>query len=363
MPKIAVFSDCHAHPFSAYATVLPGGMNSRLADAVGCIDQIHDYCVDKGVDLVLFGGDMFHMRRSIPTQALNAVYNSMARFTSSRIPVFMIDGNHDQSDRRGTCHSLYTFQTFLDVAQGPGWYTVHGKRGLPYCIMAVPYTENLELLREVVARPCPVSGPPKIFLGHLGIQGAKVGADFVYTNPNDPSTSDLNMPAFDVGFLGHYHLHQQLPGGANFRYIGAPLQHNWGDSGQYRGFLVCDTDDPLYGVQTIPLRAPCFIKRTLKQYKKAPVGELEGHFVVVEDSRVWSEDEREDERLRHKARSLEIRQLVKGVTTSFRPVMPEVHEDVVASYVMAGRTNTDELDDDYLVDLGKVLMKEAEAQE
>jgi DNA repair exonuclease SbcCD nuclease subunit len=360
MTKIALFSDAHAHTFAPYATILPNGMNSRLADVVSCIDQIHDYCAANGIDLVLFGGDMFHTRRQIPVQALNAVYNSMARFAASGIPVFMIDGNHDQSDREGKTHSLYTFQTFLEVADGPGWYLMEGKSGTPYSIMAVPYTEDVEHLRDVVNEPCPDKGAPTLFLGHLGVQGAKVGADFVYTNPHDPTIHDLNPTAFDVGFLGHYHLHQILAGADNFRYIGAPLHHNWGDAGQYRGFLVYDTDSGQ--CEALSLDSSKFVRITRSLYDNLKTDAMKGHYVAVEDDRAWSDDEREDARLRLKARSFEIRQVETKQSHFQRIDLPSElsYEDIVSSYVTSGRTNTDDLDDEYLISLGKEIMKEVQ---
>ena len=110
MSKIVIFSDCHVHTFSANSTVLPNGLNSRLADAVGCINQVHQHAVNIDADLVLFGGDMFHIRKQVPVQAFNSVFTAMSMFSVSKIPVFMIHGNHDQADRDGKFHSIYTLR-------------------------------------------------------------------------------------------------------------------------------------------------------------------------------------------------------------------------------------------------------------
>lgn len=365
MAKIVLFSDVHAHTFSALATVLPNGLNSRLADVVSCIDQIREYAVNIDADLVLFGGDLFHTRKQIPVQALNAAFSAMTMFSVHKIPILMIPGNHDQADREGTEHSLFAFTSFLEVAHTPGWYQMRGKDSSnEYSIMAVPYTENLEHLRDVVQKPAPPTNQPKIFLGHLGIQGAKVGADFVYTNPNDPTAADLNPEAFDAGFLGHYHMPQSLADAPHFQYIGAPLQHNWGDRGQERGFMVYDTDTG--DVDHIPLKAPTFNLLKSREAKKLSPGDMKNNFVRIIDSKKWSEDAAEDYRTQVEARSVEI--VIppkKSVDMNQRIDLPTdlAPQDIISRYVSSGHVDVEKLDEDYLVSLGQEIFQEAEAIE
>ena len=121
MAKILLWSDLHAHEFRPYSTILPNGMNSRLADAIECVNQIHGYSIKHDVDLVLFGGDMFHIRKNIAVQAFNEVFEAMSQFSLSKVPVLMLHGNHDQADKEGSVHSIHSFRTFLQIADKPGW--------------------------------------------------------------------------------------------------------------------------------------------------------------------------------------------------------------------------------------------------
>lgn len=236
MTKVLAFSDLHAHAFQPYSTILPNGRNSRLQDAVDCINQILQYSLQEDIDLVLFCGDLFHTRKHIVTQAFNAVYEALAKFQVFGIPLVMIHGNHDQADREGKHHAIFPFKTFATVVDEPGWYEVQGKEQL-YSIFAVPYIEDAEHLRDVMGSTrASTVGCASIFMGHFGLQGAKAGADFVYRNPVEPKTGDLNPGQFDLGLLGHFHIHQKVAD--KFYYIGAPLQHNWGDSRQIRGFVL-----------------------------------------------------------------------------------------------------------------------------
>jgi len=358
--KIILFSDLHAHPFKPYATILESGMNSRLADAISCIHQVLQIAREQDADLVLFGGDMFHVRRTINVMAFNAVYEAMAGFSMYKIPVGMIHGNHDQADRAGDDHSIHAFRTFCTVIDDPGWQMLTGRSGKPYAIMGVPYTENIEHLRHVLKEPCPAANKHRLFLGHLGIQGARVGADFVYTNPHDASIGDLTATEFDAGYLGHYHEHQQLA--PNFHYIGAPLQHTWGDRDQWRGCLVYDTDTGRH--KKIALKAPKFQQLTIEELNSGAPILTTDNYVRIEDSRVWPDAEREDIRKSLEARSLEIlkpkngTESTSGTRLQMGPSMSYI--DMMQTFVRSGVQRADDLDPEYLIQLGAEVLEEVE---
>jgi DNA repair exonuclease SbcCD nuclease subunit len=364
MTKVAIFSDLHAHPFKPYAGILENGMNSRLADAVHCIDQVVDYCVSEGVDLALFGGDLFHVRRTINVAAFNAVYESMSKFALNGIPLVMIHGNHDQADKKGNTHSIHAFRTFCSVTDNPGWLVVHGKSGEPYAIMAIPYMENVEQLRDIVQEPCPIAQVPKILLGHLGIRGAKVGADFVYVNPYDADAADLNAGAFDAAYLGHHHLHQQIA--ANGWYIGAALQHNWGDRDQWRGFLVYDTETKSHTRHT--LQAPQFVECREgwfhKRFHNDDFAPFKDNYVrVIDDTNAnYTDDQREEMRTATGARSLEV---VPPKVAKTRAQGPRIEvdtgmsfSDLMRRYVKSGVHATGGLEEDYLLQIGRDILEE-----
>ena len=358
--KLAIFSDLHAHPFKPYATIRPDGMNSRLWDIVDCIKQITKYCKENNICAVLFGGDLFHVRGRLSVVAFNAVYAALEEL--SRIArIYMIHGNHDQADREGEVHSIYNLRAFCTIVDKPGWVQAEGPKGPkyePFNILAVPYTENIEHLRELAKTPTPYSSlVPKIFLGHLGIKGAKLGADYVYSHPSDAGVEDLNPTAFDACFLGHYHLHQQLA--SNVWYIGAPLHHNWGDKGQQRGFLVYDTESRTQ--EQVPLAYPQFFELSYDAYTggtKVP----HDSFVRVVSPRPWSEDEKEQARIDYNARSFEIVEAEKVKKLSQREsslIRPDMSmQDMLLKWVAAGGVSSDGLDHEYLMQLGMDILEE-----
>src|SRR5690606_26763288 len=154
----------------------------------------------------------------------------------------------------GNIHSVHPFSHLpgVHVIDEPGWVDT----GLGVDILGIPYTENREHVAELCRSAAPNNDSTRLLLAHLGVQGAKVGADFVYTNEADCAVKDLNSKAFEFGFLGHYHIHQKLS--KNVYYVGSPLQHNWGDRGQIRGFVEYDTKTKK--LKHVECQAPKFVE-------------------------------------------------------------------------------------------------------
>jgi len=366
MALILLWSDLHAHAFQQYATLTSDGVNSRLADAVSVINQVHKIAEEHDVDLVLFGGDMFHIRKVLYTQIFNMVFEAMAKFAVSKIPTVLIHGNHDQSDRAGTQHSLFTFNTFLYVISEPGWHLVEGRHGSRYNILGIPYTENVTQLQYHVLRR-PKNPGTRIQLSHLGVQGAIVGADFVYANPHDPRVADLAVDNFHACFLGHYHQHQMLAG--NAWYIGAPMHHNWGDrfDSNPRGCLLYDTETGK--IKRVPLAAPRFVVCEGSLGSIVPEHEpnvCETDYIRWITDEVISDDERQDIQKNIRCRSLEIIPKNKEsiVTAPRLQVTPHMStKDMVDAYVKSGLTDADGLDPQYLLQMGHELLEEAQEDE
>lgn len=242
--ELLVFSDHHAHPFPYGAKeVLHNGVltNSRLLESVGVLDQMHKYATDKGIETVVFGGDLFHTRESVSTDAYNLTLEAMAQLLYQR-KSFLLTGNHDYHDRAGLVHSLEGFKHWseydlrvVDWRRNPFAYNT-GVRGDRYNLCFVPYTENhdeaVKCIEEHAERE---DDGPKLLFAHLGMQGATVGSDYVLINDSDIAVDDVPFEKFAGCLFGHYHQHQKLF--SNGWYIGASHQHTWGDVNTKRGFL------------------------------------------------------------------------------------------------------------------------------
>lgn len=357
--KIIAFSDLHAHPFKPYSHTLETGINNRLQDAINCIKQIQQHAAGVNADLILFGGDLFHVRRHVPTQAFNETFRALVNLSLTGIPIVMIHGNHDQEDRNGRIHSLYPFGSFATVIDEPGWHEVRSRTGEACAIFGVPYVEEEAQLHELLSVNKSPGHLSTVFLGHFGINGATVGSGIVYRSKAEPS-SDKLPEVFDIGLLGHFHLHQTIA--KNWYYIGAPLQHEWGDKGQKRGFLEIDVYPGGCKKQHITLNAPEFIEIEIGN-PETLLPSYKGHYVRIVSDRSWSKDECENTKNEFQCRSLEI--IPKKVVNAEKSVRLDIesgytYTDILDKYVNSGLVDLNDLEAEQLLEFGCALLEEAE---
>ena len=262
--EFLVFSDIHCHNFQYGATKVPipglkGLYNSRLADTAAVLDEIREYAYSKDIDTVFFCGDLFHRRSSVPTDVRHVVVDRLHKFVDDSITLHMIPGNHDMGDRHGNVHSLVGLGELSDFIH------VHSEvemvAGDHPDLVFVPYSDNLEDAKsslETAGRFLELAGAgPALLFAHLGMQGAKVGSDYVLVNDSDISVSDVPHSKFTACFFGHFHEHQRLFN--NGWFVGATHQHNWGDSGGSRGFLHVKMDENGITFEQIKTSAPEFV--------------------------------------------------------------------------------------------------------
>lgn len=247
MAEFLVFSDFHAHNFNAFSKQVPfkhGTINSRLKDCLDVIAQMRAYAKKNKIKCVLFGGDLFHTRSAVKTDVYNVIYSAIDEWVKQdNMYLLMIPGNHDMADRRGLVHSLEGFKRLENVYVKDAKVDVYVLDGV--AIVTVPYTVEREEAVERLAQAGGIAAEvgknaPVILLAHLGMQGAKVGSDYVLVSDNDISVSDVPYDKFSICLFGHYHQHQQLFD--NGWFIGATHHHNWGDAGTTRGFLHLTVD-------------------------------------------------------------------------------------------------------------------------
>ncbi|GAG32042.1 unnamed protein product, partial [marine sediment metagenome] len=82
-------------------------------------------------------------------------------------------------------------------------------------------------------------------------------------------------------FAGHYHTHTEV--NDKFTIVGAAMQHNWGDAGKPRGWLVYDTDTN--EVEFIESNHPKFVRISFSEglLRGFSEGLVRGNFVRIEN--------------------------------------------------------------------------------
>lgn len=284
MTKLLCFGDLHAHAFSEFSEPDEVTGNSRLTSIINCLKFMREYCIKNGIKYVLDAGDIFHKRKAVDTTTFNLVFNEIKAFSDAGITVIMIPGNHTQVDNSDFPeHSIEPFKEIENVLVLDKFkehtIQVDDTQENDIFIFPAPYSKNAEMVKKKLdkyAYDISNHGIEKqsILLGHLGVSGAFVGKSS-YAMADAFTVDDLFPHHFQFVVLGHFHKSQDLGGYKHVFYTGAPIQHNFNDSGQDKGCWVIDMETQTKEFVEIP--SPKFI--TVTDWKAVDQKELEGNFV------------------------------------------------------------------------------------
>ena len=366
--RVLNFSDLHGHAFKPYSELHADGVNSRLRDAINILGEIEALCQQYAVDGVLCAGDLFHARSILNVRTFNAIYEAVAR-VKMHVDFFgLIVGNHDQTDKEGKVYSTHTLSSVVHVMGTLGWRVV-SSQGEQLNVLAVPYDSEKDYLVNQINKlaPNPQLDAPSVLLGHFGISGGKVGANFVLVDEHEVNLAEIPHDQFDQVFLGHYHLPQKLL--PNVRFLGATHQHNWGDADQDRGCWLWDTtpDQEFSEPTFIPLQtAPKFIQLPYDAVinAKTDLREIvDSNFTrVVCPAWLTVEQWAEAAQLVVDAGARKVEPWAETVTANAGEVEGEFHpgmdfEDMIEQYVVNFNT-APALDSGRLIGLGQAILKE-----
>lgn len=242
--KVLLFSDHHSHNWKPHSNLTNKGLNSRLEQGLDVLKQIECLVKIKGIDRVLFGGDMFHIRNPINVGIFNPTYDAISRIAEATNWMYMLVGNHDQLNKVGNIYNIHAFSSIpkLTVLDKMEWWHDAFEGPEDIHILSVPYSSDNDFVSSTIETATRLEKDPKakyILLGHLGINKAIVGSNHVLVDKFLLSIEDLRSDYFDQVFLGHYHKSQSLT--PNVHYIGSTMAQDWGDVGDRRGCLIWDT--------------------------------------------------------------------------------------------------------------------------
>jgi exonuclease SbcD len=95
--KLAHFADCHLE-YRATRYMTSQNVNVREADGYLTFSKCITEAIDENVDAVLVAGDLFHTPHPSARSIIFA-QRQLRRFSEANIPVYLLSGNHDVSDR------------------------------------------------------------------------------------------------------------------------------------------------------------------------------------------------------------------------------------------------------------------------
>jgi exonuclease SbcD len=268
--KILHFSDLHIGVENYGRTDPETGLSTRLGDFLDSLDQVVEFALNEGVDLVLLAGDAYKGRD--PTQTHQREFaKRLNRLSQAGIPTFLLVGNHDLPAASSRATAVDIFPTLevanIHVGNSLKTYDVPTPSG-PLQVLAVPWPRRSAILSREDSRGMSIEQVrqtleerltdgvevaasqldptiPAILTGHVTVNGATVGTERSMMLGQDHVllVSALDRPQVEYVALGHIHKHQILrPDPPMVVYSGSLQRVDFSEEGDEKGFCVIDLD-------------------------------------------------------------------------------------------------------------------------
>ena len=268
--RILHFSDLHIGVENYGRTDPKTGLSTRLGDFLDSLEQVVEFALNEGVDLVLLAGDTYKGRD--PTQTHQREFaKRLNRLSKAGIPTFLLVGNHDLPAASSRATAVDIFPTLevanIHVGNSLKTYDVPTPSGLLQ-VLAVPWPRRSAILSREDSRGMSIEQVrqtleerltdgievaasqldptiPAILTGHVTVNGATVGTERSMMLGQDHVllVSALVRPQVEYVALGHIHKHQILrPDPPMVVYSGSLQRVDFSEEGDEKGFCVIDLD-------------------------------------------------------------------------------------------------------------------------
>ncbi len=234
--KILHVSDVHIDYYASYlgSMKLKDGVNLYHKERVERFRQIIKEGLEAGAEVIAITGD-FHNRVKPPPQEYADVYEVFDSIPT-RVPVFIIPGNHDEMTARGCALQPL-------VGRKPNIFPALQLTTINYkdvdFILApwgTPYDAILTWCREAKE-----SGNMQVLLYHAAVDGPNMTWGENEGEQGTVSVKQLKELGCDAIMLGHYH--GQVALADNIWYAGSPECYNFGEVEQTKGYIMWEKID------------------------------------------------------------------------------------------------------------------------
>lgn len=246
-------ADVHCHNSLPYAVRDPETLISdRLQDTLSVLDQMGTYAREHDIPDIFILGDLLD-KRLVDAVTLKMVAAKLSGLNEER-RVRLVPGNHEAYDGQARHFALDVFRE-MDIwvaSPGPDGDVGFQVKSADLQFVALPYGPTDRAL-EVIRMIGQGSDPQHtILLLHHSLKGGRVG-EWVCPEGIDQEI----LHPFAAVLAGHFHTSQNLYD--DVYYLGAPLQHNFGDRGEERGFWDVTFDGgAMTKMELVPVTAPRF---------------------------------------------------------------------------------------------------------
>lgn len=278
MKPYGLISDTHNHAWSAFATVLDTGVNSRLQMTLDETRRCASEVRKAGGNTIIHAGDLFHVRGSIAPSVLNPTKDLYRDLVKDGFRIIIDAGNHDLEGKEAVRVS-----SAITALEDVGCKVVNSKMaGLTAMerVILVPWIQKIDDLKAAIEEAAAVEpGRDNVdLILHAPIDGAIEGLPAHGLEPEY-----LASLGFRRVFAGHYHNHKKMYDGDSHAYgtdvysIGALTHLTWSDVGSKAGFLIVSDS----GVKWFKSHAPEFVELTAETDPDEIPLIVDGNYVKV----------------------------------------------------------------------------------
>jgi DNA repair exonuclease SbcCD nuclease subunit len=251
MKPYGLLSDTHNHNFSAFAQVLPTGVNSRLQFTLNefgrCAAAVYKACeaMNGGSGRIIHAGDLFHVRGSVAPSVFNPTRKELQDHSDNLGTEWVIDaGNHDlegkHSDRLGNAVAMMEAE-HINVVSEVSVLAEHGEQP----VVIVPWHERIDDLKRTLENFKGGMIEASDLIIHAPVDGVIMGLPDHGLTP-----AYLDSLPYKRWFAGHYHNHKQMS--EKGWSIGALTHQTWSDVGSKAGFMIVHPDRVEFHETTAP---------------------------------------------------------------------------------------------------------------
>jgi DNA repair exonuclease SbcCD nuclease subunit len=238
---IVLFSDPHFDNRSQFGKYESNpefpGCNSRFHEIAKTFRTALAYAKAKDCEAMFVLGDIFHTRGHVAVPVYNAVYRLLEEAASTGVALFLYPGNHDFVDLKAmhaehSLHSLFMYNSVCHIIDQPEHVETDN-----FAVGIIPFSLDLDAITLASKNLLPKTKKQTALMLHHSVNGAVTGPH-EWQMPNRLNVTDLEQ-GWDLIFSGHYHKHQNID---KLTYVGAPLQHDFGEREYTPGFIHVKPD-------------------------------------------------------------------------------------------------------------------------
>jgi DNA repair exonuclease SbcCD nuclease subunit len=273
-------ADWHLSGYLQDRIVKESNLPERLDSIKRVMYQIADFAIKNKIKYIVVGGDSLHNKSIIYTDAQSVLLDYFRNY--KELIFYIIDGNHDFGSRGENPNSaLKSVDSESNVIR-----IVSPQKIFNETVLLVPYSSTM--ISEIKNNSC------KYLISHFGLNEAQLNSGISLVA--DLGIKDLKNK-YKYVLLGHYHSPQDLSSdGIEIKYVGSPIQRDWGEKNEEKRFLVVDTEkDTIKSIPTTGYKKHFEFQITSENKEEIlkVVTELkdEGHEIKLIKSEVFDTDD------------------------------------------------------------------------